>query len=89
MRTADAFFVASHSVTHAARLRFLARATPEPALADAPAFSDQRPQVLHQLAWDSLSYWKRRRLHWKALLIGLSASGAGLAAWLYLMSKLV
>lgn len=89
MRTAHAFLVASHSVTHASRLRFLARATPQQASAEASSFSDQRPQVLNQLAWDSLPYWKRRRLHWKELLIGLSASVAGLGLWLYCMSKLV
>jgi hypothetical protein len=44
---------------------------------------------MRALAWDSLPYWERRRLHWKELLIGLSACGAGLALWLYFMGKLV
>lgn len=81
--------MASHSVTHASRLRFLAHATPEPASTEGPGFFGQRSQVLHQLAWDSLPYWRRRRLRWKGLLIGLSASAASLALWLYWMSKLV
>ncbi|MGH9670031.1 MAG: hypothetical protein ACRD3A_07975 [Terriglobales bacterium] len=44
--------------------------------------------MLHQLAWDSLPYWQRRRLHWKEFLTLLLLSGAGLALWLYCMSKL-
>lgn len=80
--------MASHSLTHASRLRPLAGAIPEQASPDVPSFSDQRAQVLHQLAWDSLPYWERRRLHWKEFLLGLSAAGAALALWLYLMSRL-
>ena len=80
--------MASHSVTHSSRLRFLADATPEQALPELEPAPDRRPGVLRQLAWDSLPYWERRRLRWKELLALLTVSGAVLALWLYWMSKL-
>ena len=80
--------MASHSVTHSSRLRFLARTTPEQVCPEVGPSPDHRPELLHQLAWDSLSYWPRRRLRWKELLTLLTLSGAGLALWLYCMSKL-
>ena len=80
--------MASHSVTHSSRLRFLAGATPEQAFPEVEPAPDHRPEVLHQLAWDALPYWERRRLRWKEVLALLTVSGAGLALWLYWMSKL-
>lgn len=80
--------MASHSVTHASRLRLLARTTPEPICAEPGSVLGHRPAVLGQLAWDSLSYWQRRRLHWKQFLTLLTLSGAGLVLWLYWMSRL-
>ena len=80
--------MASHSITHSSRLRFLARTTPEQACPEVGPSPDHRRELLHQLAWDSLSYWQRRRLQWKQLVGLLTLSGAALALWLYWMSKL-
>ena len=80
--------MASHSVTHSSRLRFLARTTPEQAYPEVGASPDHRPGLLPQLAWDSLPYWQRRRLQWKQVVGLLTLSGAATALWLYCMSKL-
>ena len=88
IRVASLFLVASHSITHSSRLRFLARATPEQASPGVDPSPDHRPELLHQLAWDSLPYWRRRRLQWKQLVGLLTLSGAATALWLYWMSKL-
>ncbi len=81
--------MASHSLTDASRLGTLTPGISEATSAEAPRLPIKRQRLMRALAWDSLPYWERRRLHWKELLIGLSACGAGLALWLYFMGKLV